>query len=202
MKFLNVSLLILFFCNVSYAQQQVLNFDLDTKFVSNGVEFPLKISSISNLDLGQFLLRPVSSRGVIEIFNPSMDMWINGNETWSVLPPMTSRMKLRLRMFSAPFADVGFVINDTVKNKVYYTNPMLLINNSIYSNYVITANYADNVLSTPQVFEETTSKGNVDTGILDFTSKAHNRNFKISLILLMSAFTVLSLFYKIKKSTG
>lgn len=152
---------ILILSNFLSYSQTFFDYSLDKNLVSqDGVVEVNLYFDIPKQFQDQFLIRPVLDNGLMYIYNPKVQSWINSNDLWSNMPDLSEKVKVKVASTSFEKVSLKFVIKNTYTQKEFETLAKPIWGKKIYKNYIGTIN---NAVSVPR--ETTENYTNVKDAI-------------------------------------
>ncbi|MFC1755814.1 hypothetical protein ACFLZK_00260 [Patescibacteria group bacterium] len=135
MKKIFVPILLTLLLFKSTYSQQYFDFNLNKKYIYQNNE--IEISFLYNFEgysEGDFIVRPQSSSGIIEIYDTEKNVWIKNNDLWSNMPILEKNMRVRTNLVGKSI--LSFEIQSTLDAKIYKTGEKTIWGGDLFGNYV------------------------------------------------------------------
>jgi hypothetical protein len=87
---------------------------------------------------GDFVVRPVLSKGLIKIFNQESEEWVLQSDLWTSMPQLQKTMNIKLDFNGS--SDLYFQIQNTTNAQIYETPRQTVWSENLYSGYLETLN--------------------------------------------------------------
>jgi len=97
-----------------------------------------------NTTESDFIVRPISSQGVISIWDSSVDQWVPGNTLWQHLPVLQKEMRVKIENLRESTTEIYFQIQNIKHIQIYETLKRKVWNKNVFEDYVGLLN--DNVM--------------------------------------------------------
>lgn len=90
--------------------------------------------SLVGYEGADFIIRPVLSRGIVQIFNQEKNQWIGQADLWSNMPKLEKEVKLKIDVSGS--SDLWFQIQNVTNAQIYETPKTTIWGQNIFTDYI------------------------------------------------------------------
>ncbi len=160
MKKLFVFLIVAAVCFGNAHAQQYFDFNPNKSYVYEDkkleVQFLYEFEGYSEKD---FIVRPKVTRGNVEFYDTTKNIWVSQSDLWSNMPVLEKNMKIRVNLMGE--SELFFEIQNTINAEIYETPKKTIWGGDIFGNYIEKVN--KNIFSHSEVEEAAISTPKADT---------------------------------------
>lgn len=115
-------------------------------------------NSLSGYEESDFLLRPISDKGIVEVYSQKSGTWVGTGSSMDQLPSLEDDILIKINGFEVEKTFLYFEVFNTVTGEVYKTPKKTIWSYKVYSKYLESVN---KVLSNRKILKEESNSENI-----------------------------------------
>ena len=135
MKKILVPLILTLFVYKNTYSQQYFDFNLNKKYLYQNNEIEISfLYDFEGFSENDFIVRPISSQGIIEIYDSENNTWVKNNDLWSNMPSLEKNMRIKTNLIGK--STLSFEIQNTFDTEIYKTGEKTIWGGDLYGDYI------------------------------------------------------------------